>query len=439
MKQFFRHILFVAVVLLSVQTKQAFGQIISADLSVGNHFSSNDTVYFDIFLAQSSSSQDPTFLSHSEFVFDYDESQFTNPTVGVATHTNGSFYSTITTSTGVTNIMYDYGTVPSLGEVPPNDNRIIIDLAAPNFNESSAGDFEAKVARINKGSDQILGRFFISGYNGGTSTIGLTWVTSGAENEMRTQVSSYDSTSYESDHISLNFDVIGGLMQEVMVSATVILEGPYNGTDMNTDLNTLNLIPLTQPYNGAPWNYSGTESVASIPNSNVVDWVHVCIREANGPNPDDDPSNIVARRSAFLLKDGSIVDVDGVSPVSFGFIEFTYSNIFAEVYHRNHLPVVGTDTMSLSGGVYSYDFSISISQIFHGAQGGKSLSGGKGGMATGDGNGDGEVLGSDRNIWAGSNGGSGVYSAADMNMDGEILGSDRNAWLPNNGLVEQIP
>ena len=44
----------------------------------------------------------------------------------------------------------------------------------------------------------------------------------------------------------------------------------------------LPVIPLTQPYNGAPWNYTGTESVATIP-AGVVDWVLPELREAATP------------------------------------------------------------------------------------------------------------------------------------------------------------
>ena len=46
---------------------------------------------------------------------------------------------------------------------------------------------------------------------------------------------------------------------------------------MNTSLLTGGYIPTTQPYSGAPWSYSGTESVGSIP-ALVVDWILVELR-----------------------------------------------------------------------------------------------------------------------------------------------------------------
>ncbi|MEM9992020.1 MAG: fibronectin type III domain-containing protein, partial [Bacteroidota bacterium] len=56
------------------------------------------------------------------------------------------------------------------------------------------------------------------------------------------------------------------------IRAKVFLQGPLSGTSMIDNLNTANLIALNQPYNIAPYNYTGTESVATIP-PNVVDWV----------------------------------------------------------------------------------------------------------------------------------------------------------------------
>ena len=49
----------------------------------------------------------------------------------------------------------------------------------------------------------------------------------------------------------------------ITVDITAFLEGPYNGTTMTQGLT--GLVPLNQPYNTAPWNYTGTESVVSVP------------------------------------------------------------------------------------------------------------------------------------------------------------------------------
>ncbi len=82
---------------------------------------------------------------------------------------------------------------------------------------------------------------------------------------------------------------------------------------------TLGLIPFlpgNQPYDALPWNYTGTESVVTIPNPDIVDWILVELRDA----PDAVsaiPSTMIAQQAAFLAKDGSIVGLDGLSNLQF--------------------------------------------------------------------------------------------------------------------------
>jgi hypothetical protein len=102
----------------------------------------------------------------------------------------------------------------------------------------------------------------------------------------------------------------------IFVDLSAFLEGPFNGTDMNTELNGLTDFPLSQPYNQPPWNYSGTESVGSIPNSNVVDWLLIELRDATDA-PSATPPTIIAQQAAFVLMDGSVVGMDGSSILSF--------------------------------------------------------------------------------------------------------------------------
>ena len=60
----------------------------------------------------------------------------------------------------------------------------------------------------------------------------------------------------------------------------VFLEGPFQGTEMQTNLNNYNVIPLAQPYYTPPWNYPGSEEVLAIPGLDIVDWIFVEIRDA---------------------------------------------------------------------------------------------------------------------------------------------------------------
>ncbi|MBN1340150.1 MAG: hypothetical protein JXA03_12550 [Bacteroidales bacterium] len=216
----------------------------------------------------------------------------------------------------------------------------------------------------------------------------------------------------------------------------VFLEGPFNGTEMNTDI--YGALPLSQPYNTAPWNYTGTESVTAIPNTDVVDWILVELRDA----PDAASAGsaaIVARQAAFLLKDGSIVSADGQSMLQFAGLSVQHS-IFAVIRHRNHIAVMSAIPLTETGGVYAYDFTSGVSQAYGASQGHKELAPGIWGMTGADGNADSQVNNGDKNdVWAPQAGLSG-YGSGDFNLDAQVNNSDKNdVWVPNTGLGGQVP
>jgi hypothetical protein len=216
----------------------------------------------------------------------------------------------------------------------------------------------------------------------------------------------------------------------------VLLEGPYNGIEMEPRLNSAGLIPLSQPYNQPPWNYPGAESVMAIPNMDVVDWVLVELRDA--PNPAAAlPANSVAMQAAFLLRDGSVVGLDGSSVLQF---ENTISQqLFAIVWHRNHLGIMTGGGVTASGDVYEYDFSLAASQVHGGSAGYKDLGGGVWGMAAGDANHDRIIDFNDKALWASFAGEAG-YFGADLNLDGQTDNSDKNeAWHFNLNMSSQVP
>ena len=98
----------------------------------------------------------------------------------------------------------------------------------------------------------------------------------------------------------------------VIANLKVYLEGPYNGSAMTTTLNSNNLIPLNSEaaYDTAAYGYTASV-VGSIPNSDIVDWVLVELRTGTGSGTK------VAERAVFIKSDGTIVDTDGSSPVTF--------------------------------------------------------------------------------------------------------------------------
>lgn len=136
--------------------------------------------------------------------------------------------------------------------------------------------------------------------------------------------------SGNTSYFSKSNDVQSSISQRMLVSPVALLQGPLSGSTMTTALNTLNLIPLSQPYTVAPFSYAGTETVASIP-ANVTDWVLVELR--NGTTP----ATILATRAGFIRKDGTIVDIDGTSPIAFKGID--PGNYHIAVRHRNHLGI----------------------------------------------------------------------------------------------------
>jgi len=219
------------------------------------------------------------------------------------------------------------------------------------------------------------------------------------------------------------------------LDATVFLEGPFNGTSMDASLNSEGLIPLAQPFNTAPWNYTGTESVGAIPNGNVIDWVLVEIRDAVDA-ASANSSTIVETQACFLLNDGSVVGLDGTSYPEFK--ETIYENPFVVIWHRNHLGVMAASPLVRTAGVYPYDFTTAITQAYGSGQ--KHIGGGIYGMIGGDGDASGSVDATDKtsfwSIIAGTKG----YVAGDYSLNGQVSNQDKNdIWEDNQGENEQVP
>ena len=221
----------------------------------------------------------------------------------------------------------------------------------------------------------------------------------------------------------------------ISVNLNAFLEGPFNGTDMNTDLNP-DLIPLSQPYNIAPWNYTGTESVESIPNANVMDWVLVELRDTTEAQYATG-STIIARQAAFMLNDGSIVGLDGTS-----FLTFNVSiedNLFAVIRHRNHLGVLSANALSGLGDVYFYDFTTGADKAY-GTDAQKYLSSGIYGMISGDVDASGLIDQDDKSIYWEPSAGTTDYNNSDLNLDTEVDNKDKDDfWVSNFGSGSQVP
>lgn len=152
---------------------------------------------------------------------------------------------------------------------------------------------------------------------------------------------------------------LSGINKFLTVGSRAFLQGAYDYTVANSGLMFDNLrtlpfgssastanFPSTDPYRVAPYNTAFTHvnnaALETIPNSGVigtvpiaadriVDWVFLELR-----NLDASPGNdILQTRSALIQRDGDIVDIDGVSPVTFN--NLANGNYILSIRHRNHL------------------------------------------------------------------------------------------------------
>lgn len=164
------------------------------------------------------------------------------------------------------------------------------------------------------------------------------------------------ATNKISAPVTSDTGTLTGLNHYLSVGARALLQGAYNtGTGLMTaNLRTLPFgpssstanFPRTDPYRVAPYSSTFTHvnnaNIDSIPNASVlatqtpdsnsiVDWVFLELR-----NLDASPGNdILQTRSALIQRDGDVVDVDGVSPVTFNHL--ADGNYILAIRHRNHL------------------------------------------------------------------------------------------------------
>jgi hypothetical protein len=237
------------------------------------------------------------------------------------------------------------------------------------------------------------------------------------------------------DCTGFGIDITDADAPEYSLDIKAFLEGPFNGTDMNVHLNPD--IPLSQPYNTAPWNFTGTESVASIPNADIVDWVLVELRDTTEAQYASG-STMISRQAAFILNDGSIVGLDGTSILTFNVT--VENNLFAVIRHRNHLGVLSSNALIGLGNVYFYNFTTGSDKAYGGASGHKEIGTGIWGMIATDGNADGSVDLLDKDdIWKQQAGEKG-YKSGDYDLNGQVNNPDKDdIWLPNIGSGSQVP
>jgi hypothetical protein len=248
----------------------------------------------------------------------------------------------------------------------------------------------------------------------------------------------------------------------VRISVKVLLEGPYDpgAGSMSDGMRALGLVPTTEPYTGLGYGHVGGGGESTSPAllatggaDAIVDWV---LLELRAP---EQPSVIVASRSALLQRDGQVVDVLGTGPVTMPIGAGSYH---VAVRHRNHLGCMTDAPLALGPAGSSVDFSLGTTTTF-GTNARKSITGAFpaqvlwAGDVTFNGNIQYTGPGNDRDpllIQVGSttpnNVVNNVYSNRDVNLNGNVqytgAGNDRDPILvnvgstaPNNIRTEQLP
>lgn len=293
------------------------------------------------------------------------------------------------------------------------NNLIVASSNTANFTGLSAGDY------LIHGTAYYSG----TGVNPPPSTP-ASWI----NNTMAQVLGTGTCINFSGNSKAVNISTGTGI--ELNVKA--LLQGPYNSSLMNDNLRaaTPSLIPAIEPYTALPeftHINGGGEMVASsvlavTGNNAIVDWVFIELRSKTAA------ATILHTRSALIQRDGDIVDVDGISPLTFAVA--SPDDYYVAVRHRNHLGIRTNAVVALSGTAVTIDFTLSSTLTF-GTNARQDLGGGVLGMWGGNADSNGSVratglaaindysnllsqLGTPTNIQTN------VYMSQDLNMDGML-------------------
>lgn len=222
------------------------------------------------------------------------------------------------------------------------------------------------------------------------------------------------------------------------IDIRVFLEGPYNSDTglMRTSLNELGLLPLSQPYNVAPWHYDGDEHVESFA-ADVVDWVLVELRDAATAEAAAAKTSF-SKMALLLTGDGRLLSPDMILPGLDDGLEIE-EGLFVVVRHRNHIDILSAAPLAFdeASNAYSVDLSASADKVFGGSAAYNLIDEGRSlhAMVAGDADGDGSILPADRLLFREGFGIADDYNEADYDMDGEVLPADRVIFRQNFGIT----
>jgi hypothetical protein len=244
------------------------------------------------------------------------------------------------------------------------------------------------------------------------------------------------------------------MLEGPFVSPTVGMRDTLNhhGSTLLSPMGT-NLIPLSSgAANVYPLTTQSVPVGTFFQDVEAVDWVLIELYASGGSlgvNGELTPSQtLVGKRAALLQKDGSIVDIDGISPVPVNLITGVISgqSYYVVIKHRNHVAFRSLNPITFTNGATTMaDFAnVGGAPIYTNATFGyppvKTV-GTKRLMYCGDANGNGTVSTIDLNAWSlAFNAFIVGYKKEDVNMDGRVTTNDKNSCIvPYSGINAKAP
>ena len=140
---------------------------------------------------------------------------------------------------------------------------------------------------------------------------------------------------------------------------------------------------------------------------------------------------------AWILADGTFKLFTDTTKAFVEFSGLNAGNYYVVIRHRNHLAVMSSSPVSLSGTSSLYDFTTAQAKAY-GTNPMKQLTTGVFGMYAGDANGSGIVTASDANAVFGALNGTG-YNNDDVNLTGIVTAADANTIFGNLNKSTQVP
>ena len=214
----------------------------------------------------------------------------------------------------------------------------------------------------------------------------------------------------------------------VSVNIKVYLEGAFDeqANLMRDDLR--GVIPSTSPYTDA------IIADASVFNTTgptaIVDWISIELRNKN------DISQVVAASSAFVLRNGNVVAIDGVSELQIGAPEDAY---YVAISHRNHIGIVTNQTIELTADTTtSINLTNDTSTLRGAANAVKEVVTGVFALLAGDSDANEQIQNSDIPTLRSALGTSG-YLWFDIDLNTQVQNTDINNYIiPNTGKGKQF-